>query len=72
MCYITLVDLLYCTDGRNSCIPPPPKASDLVDPWFSVSKSITDGIGYQVKEEYVLHQNQTLQKQLLIHLRKDK
>ena len=27
-----------------------------------MSKSIRDGIGYWVKEEYVLQQNQTLQK----------
>ena len=36
-----------------------------------MSKSIRDGIGYRLKEEHVLHQNQTLQKQLLIHLCKD-
>ena len=61
VCYIPLVDLLYCTDGRNNCMPPPPKASDqVVDPWFSMSKSIMDGIGYQVKEEHVLRQNQSL------------
>jgi hypothetical protein len=37
-----------------------------------MSKSIRDGIGYWLKEEHVSHQNQTLQKQLLIHLRKGK
>jgi hypothetical protein len=31
-------------------MPPPPKASDLVvDPWFLMSKSIWDGIGYGLK-----------------------
>jgi len=72
VCYTPLVDSLNCTDGRNNCMPPPHKASDLViDPWFSMSTSIRDGIGYGVKEEHVLHQYQTLQKQLLIHLCKD-
>lgn len=46
----------------ETIMPPLPKGSDLVDPWFSMSKSMRDGIGYQLREEHVLHQNQTLQK----------
>jgi len=40
VCYIPLVDILYCTDART-CMAPPAKASDLVvDPGFECPRAL--------------------------------